>query len=248
MRIHTIIHASFEKAGVIESWAINQGHDFSSTHTYKSEKLPDASTIDFLVIMGGPQSPTELDEYPYLRDEINLTKEVINQNKAVLGVCLGAQIIAESLGAKTERSPNKEIGVYPILLTKDGESDPIFKMFPKSFDVMHWHNDMPGIPQGGVLLAHSEGCPRQAIRYGDRVYGLQCHMEMTRELIKGMVEHCKGDLKPGKYVQDATQLVENDMSEINNKMILILDHLAALVSQKQASASASDLTPISAKA
>ena len=147
MRIHTIIHAPFEKAGVIESSAISGGHELSSTYTYKGEELPDISTIDFLVVMGGPQSPTELDKYPYLRDEIDLTRQVIDQKKAVLGVCLGAQIIAESLGEKTERSPNKEVGVYPIQLTKDGENDPIFGMFPKSFDVMHWHNDMPGIPK-----------------------------------------------------------------------------------------------------
>jgi len=232
MRIHTIIHAPFEKPGVIESWAINKGYHLSSTHTYKGEKLPDAATMDFLIIMGGPQSPTELDKYPYLRDEISLAKQAIDQNKALLGVCLGAQIIGESLGAKTERSPNKEIGVYPVHLTKDGESDPIFKMFPKSFDVMHWHNDMPGLSKGAVLLAYSEGCPRQVVKYSDRAYGLQCHMEMTDELIKGMVEHCAEDLRPGKYVQEKEKLLTNSMAEINQKMISILDYLEAVVTKK----------------
>jgi GMP synthase (glutamine-hydrolysing) len=232
MRIHIIIHAPFEKPGIIENWAIDKGHDLSSTHTYKGEKLPDISTIDFLIIMGGPQSPTELDKYPYLRNEITLTQQAIDQGKAVLGICLGAQIISESLGAKTERSPNKEIGVYPIRLTKEGEMDSIFKKFPKSFDVMHWHNDMPGIPQGAVLLAYSEGCPRQVIKYSDRVYGLQCHMEMTSELIKGMVEHCVNDLIPGQYIQKNKNLLTNDMSEINNKMFIILDYLESAVMKK----------------
>lgn len=232
MRIHTIIHAPFEKPGIIESWAIDKGYNLSSTHTYKGEKLPDISTIDFLIVMGGPQSPTELDKYPYLRNEITLTKQAIDQGKAVLGVCLGAQIISESLDAKTERSPNKEIGVYPISLTKEGEIDSVFKKFPKSFDVMHWHNDMPGIPQGAVLLAYSEGCPRQVIKYSDRVYGLQCHMEMTSELIKGMVEHCANDLIPGRYVQQNKNLLTNDMSEINNKMFIILDYLESAVMKK----------------
>lgn len=227
MRIHTIIHALFEKPGIIESWAISKGHDLSSTHTYKGEILPDISTIDFLVIMGGPQSPIELDKYPYLRNEIILAKQAIDHGKAVLGVCLGAQIISESLGAKTERSPNKEIGVYPIYLTKEGEVDSIFKKFPKSLDVMHWHNDMPGIPQEAVLLAYSEGCPRQVIKYRDRVYGLQCHMEMTIELIKGMIEHCAGDLNPGKYIQQKEKLLANDMSEINNNMFFILDGMTS---------------------
>lgn len=232
MRVHTIIHAPFEQPGIIENWAIDKGHDFSSTHTYKGEKLPDVSTIDFLIIMGGPQSPMELDKYPYLRNEITLTKEVIDQGKAVLGVCLGAQIISESLDAKTERSPNKEIGVYPIYLTQEGETDSVFKKFPKSFDVMHWHNDMPGIPQGAVLLAYSEGCPRQVIKYSDRVYGLQCHMEMTSEMIRGMVEHCANDLIPGRYIQQNKKLLTNDMSEINNKMFIILDYLESTVIKK----------------
>jgi len=238
MRIHTIIHAPFEQPGVIESWAHNQGYDLSATHTYKDEKLPDASLIDFLIVMGGPQSPLQLDKYPYLRNEITLTKQMIDQNKAVLGICLGAQIISESLGAKTERSPHREIGVYPIQLTKDGEHDPVFKNFPQSFDVMHWHNDMPGLPEGRALLAYSEGCPRQVIRYNDRVYGLQCHLEMTTELVKGMTEHCGDDLKTGQFVQEYKSLLASDMSEINKKMVVILDYLASLIKQTRSFESA----------
>lgn len=226
MRIHIIMHASFEGAGAIKNWAMNNGHTISYTHTYKGESLPDISELDFLVVMGGPQSPTQLDKYPYLRDEINFTRKAIDQNKLVIGVCLGAQIISESLGAKTEQSPNKEIGVYPITLTEEGLKDNIFKNFPASFDVMHWHNDMPGLPEGATLLAYSEGCPRQAIKYNDRVYGLQCHMEMTNELIKGMVEHCTSDLKPGKYIQNAEELLGQDMADINQMMMNILNHLA----------------------
>src|SRR5579863_889723 len=130
MRIHTIIHAPFEMPGIIETWAVSKRHNLSSTHIYKGEKLPDVAAMDFLIIMGGPQSPVEIEKYPYLRDEITLAKQAIDQSKAVLGVCLGAQIIGESLGAATERSPNKEISVYPIHLTQAGEADAIFKMFP----------------------------------------------------------------------------------------------------------------------
>jgi GMP synthase (glutamine-hydrolysing) len=225
MRIHTLIHAPFEEAGVIKSWALDKGHQLSSTHTYNGEELPDAASIDFLVIMGGPQSCTELDKYPYLRDEIALAKEIIAQNKPVLGVCLGAQIIGETLGAKTERSPAREIGVYPIHLTKAAETDPLFKTLPQSFDVMHWHNDMPGLPADAELLAYSEGCPRQIIKYGKKVYGLQCHMELTSELVKAMLAHCPADLKPGKYVQQKQELLSQDLSAINRKMFAVLDAL-----------------------
>lgn len=228
MRIHIVIHASFEKPGIIETWATHQGHTLSYTHTYRGEQLPDSSQIDFLIIMGGPQSPLELDKYPYLRHEIALTKLIINQKKVVLGICLGAQIIGESLGAKTERSPNKEIGVFPIYLTAEGKQDSIFNQFPESFDVMHWHNDMPGVSAGSAILAYSEGCPRQVIRYNERAYGLQCHMEMTSELIQGMTEHCATDLKSGKYVQSAEKMRPNNLSAINEKMVLVLDQLAIL--------------------
>jgi GMP synthase (glutamine-hydrolysing) len=233
VRIHTIIHAPFETPGIIENWAMSHGHDLSATHTYKGEQLPAITTLDFLIVMGGPQSPTELDKYPYLCDEILFTKQAIEHKKAVLGVCLGAQIIAESLGAKTERSPNKEVGVYPIQLTEAALTDPVFKLFPKSFDVMHWHNDMPGIPHQSELLAFSTGCPRQAFRYGNRVYGLQCHMEMTSDLVKGMVQHCAADLQPGQYVQTAEKLLTQDLAEINRKMMMLLDYLADVVANKQ---------------
>lgn len=231
MRIHTIIHAPFELPGAIETWVIKQGYTLSSTHTYRGELLPDVNEIDFLIIMGGPQSPLQLDKYPYLRDEIAFTKQVIDQEKAVLGICLGAQIIGESLGAKTERSPHKEIGVFPIQLTDEGKSDPIFSRLSTPFDVMHWHNDMPGVPSDSAILAYSEGCPRQIIRYSERVYGLQCHMEMTTELIKGMAEHCSADLSPGKYIQNAEKMLSFDMTKINEKLFFILDQLAASINK-----------------
>ncbi len=231
MRIHIILHASFEKPGAIETWANKSGHVLSATHTYRGEQLPALSEIDFLIIMGGPQSALKLDKYPYLRDEIALTKMAIDQKKIVLGICLGAQIIGESLGAKTEHSPNKEIGVFPIQLSDDGTNDFIFGKLPTTFDVMHWHNDMPGVPADAVILASSEGCPRQVIRYKERVYGLQCHMEMTNELIRKMTEHCAEDLKPGKYIQDGEKMLAVNMSEINEKLFIILDQLTSFIAK-----------------
>lgn len=237
MRIHAIIHAPFEELGAIETWVHQHGYMLTMTHTYQGENLPDVASFDLLIVMGGPQSSLELDKYPYLQDEVRFTKEAIAQHKAVLGICLGAQIIGESLGAKAERSPNREIGVYPIHLTNEALVDPVFKLFPDQFNVMHWHNDMPGLPEGGVLLAYSEGCPRQAFKVGDRVYGLQCHMEMTKALVQGMVEHCAGDLKPGKYVQDSATLLSHDMSEINEKIMMILDYLSALIAKEHSTKS-----------
>lgn len=230
MRIHSIIHAPFEKLGVIEDWVSEKNYQLSVSHGYKGEKLPDTSQFDFLIVMGGPQSACELTKYAYLQNEIVLAKQAIEKNKAVLGICLGAQLVAEALGAKTTRSPNKEIGVYPIQTTKAAMSDALFQQFPPQFDVMHWHNDMPGIPEGAVLLAKSEGCPQQAFAYGDRVYGFQFHLEMTPALVKALVEHCPEDLLQGKYIRNAKELLSANLESINQKMYLTLDHLAKQVS------------------
>lgn len=228
MQIQLIQHAPFEKPGAIKNWALAKGYQPKTTHTYKGETLPNLSEIDFLIILGGPQSARELDNYPYLRDEIALIQQALNTKKPILGICLGAQLIGESLGAKTEPSPNKEIGVFPVQLTKEAEQDPIFGLFPPIFDAMHWHNDMPGLPAGSLLLAQSKGCPRQAIRYGDRVYALQFHMEMTEDLLQTMVEHGEDELQPGNYIQDATKLLAADFTELNKKMYRVLDYLAGL--------------------
>lgn len=228
MKIHLIQHVRFENPGAIIQWANQRGHQIHLTHLYNREKLPQISEIDFLIIMGGPQSLRELDKYPYLRDEIVLIQQLIAHKKRVLGICLGAQLIAESLGAATQSAPDKEIGVFPVQLTSEGEQDPVFGLFPKVFEVMHWHEDMPALPVGGVLLAQSKGCPHQAIRYSDRVYALQFHMEMTAELAQNMVEHCAQDLVPGKYIQEKTKILSADFKQLNNKLNLLLDYLAEL--------------------
>ena len=116
MRIHSIIHASFENLGTIEEWIRQTAYPLTSTHTYKGGSLPKSNEIDFLIIMGGPQSPLHVDKWPYLQNEINLIKQCIDEDKPLLGICLGAQLISEALGAKTEKSPHREIGLYLSLI------------------------------------------------------------------------------------------------------------------------------------
>lgn len=226
MRIHALFHAPFEKLGVIKQWADENQHTLTTTHSYRKETVPTKDDFDFLIIMGGPQSACALPDYPYLQKEVELTKQAIADNKVVLGICLGAQIIGHALGAKTEHSPHREVGVYPIELTPEALTDPLFKQFPQQFDVMHWHNDMPGLTKDCVLLAKSAGCPRQAFRYGDRVYGFQFHAEMTKALIEGMITNAHSDLTPGQFVQSRDELLHADFEPINQKMLLTLNYLA----------------------
>ncbi len=228
MNILCITHADFESPGVIEQWALDNNYGFKIERPYKGEKLSAIDDFDCLIIMGGPQSTLKLDEFPYLSAEINLIKAAISQKKKILGFCLGAQLIGEALGAKTVRSPEKEVGVYPIALTDEGINDPLLQGLSSSFPVIHWHNDMPGLAETSVLLASSLGCPRQIVRYKDNVYGFQCHLEITLDGIKALIKAVPEDLKLSKFTQNKEKLLAQDYISINNLMITILNRFIKL--------------------
>ncbi|MFO1257546.1 MAG: GMP synthase [Gammaproteobacteria bacterium] len=223
MNIVCITHADFETPGIIENWAKERDHNFKIVKPYRGESLTSIENFDFLIIMGGPQSAVKVNEFPYLQSEITLIQEAIRQDKKIIGFCLGAQLIGTALGASPSRSPEKEIGVFPITLTHDGKRDKFLEGLPNSFPVIHWHNDMPGLTQNAALLAFSEGCPRQIIRYLPKVYGFQCHLEITLDGIQTMIECAGEDLSPSKFTQTTNALIEQDYNSINRILIQILD-------------------------
>jgi GMP synthase (glutamine-hydrolysing) len=225
------MHVDFEPPGIIEKWARDGGHVLDGTLTSTNKDLPNAADIDFLIVLGGPQSPLRMNDYPYLRDEINLISTMIRQNKPIIGFCLGSQLIAEALGARTRKSPHKEVGGFAVQLTEDGRKDPVFKDFPPEFEVIQWHHDMPGIPDGATLLARSAGCPHQAFRFGDRVYGFEFHLEPTRESIKPLLENGVGDLEPSEYTQTSEKILSFDFETMNRRMTNVLDTIVNISSQ-----------------
>jgi len=228
MKILCIMHADFETPGVIENWANKKGYPFKIVKPYKDENCSAVEDFTWLIVMGGPQTPLALKKFPYLKDEIDFIGRTVAQKKLVLGFCLGAQLIGEAFGAKTERSPEKEIGVFPIQLTSAAAQDPIMKDLPKSIPVTHWHNDMPGLTQNSVLLGSSQGCPRQIVRYGPLAYGFQCHLEISHDGMKTMIAACGDDLKPLRYVQNEAELLKQDYTSINKIMFTILDRFSEL--------------------
>jgi GMP synthase (glutamine-hydrolysing) len=183
--------------------------------------------------MGGPQSPdTTIEQCPHFnaKEEIELIKRAIDHGKAVLGVCLGAQLIGEALGANFDHSPHREIGIFELTLTEAGKRDPIVSTFPSKLLVGHWHGDMPGLTEDSEILAYSAGCPRQIVRFTPRVYGFQCHFEFTPEAVEGMVESCSEELEKYKsqpYVQGAAALKSADYSEMNDYLYKFLDYIEA---------------------
>lgn len=228
MKIICIQHVDFETPGIIESWAHKKDYSFQIIKPYHGENFPILQDVDFVLSMGGPQSPRDANHLSYLREEIQFLKNAITLDKHVLGFCLGAQLMGEALGGKTLKSPEKEIGVFPITLTEKGHKDALFYDFPSSFPVIHWHNDMPGATPGATLLAESKGCPAQAYRYGQKAYGLQFHMEITKEGIEHLISHVPEDLSPSLFTQSQNELLQQDYASINQQMTLILDRFVAL--------------------
>jgi len=236
MHIHFIIHESYEGPGAFSQWVSKRGFKQSSTHLYQGESLPATLDFDLLVVLGGPQSPdTSLDECGYFDaiQEANFIKQCIQAEKAVMGVCLGAQLIGEALGVRFEKSPDKEIGYFPITLTHCGKQNNLFKHFKETQLVGHWHNDMPGLLANSKVLAYSEGCPRQIVEYSDLVYGFQCHLEFTKDCLPALIE-CAFDntlLNIQPWVQKPIEMMQQSTEEMNELLYQFLDGL--VVSYKE---------------
>ena len=234
MHIHFIIHEHFEAPGAYEVWGKSRGCSMSYSRVYQGDPLPeDLQSTDLLIIMGGPQSPaTTLKECPWFdaQAEIRLIGRAIEAGKTVIGVCLGSQLIGEALGAAFCHSLEKEIGKFPVRLTEAGKSNPLFEDFGHELNVGHWHNDMPGLTPQAKVLAYSEGCPRQIVQYGERVYGFQCHMELTPEVVELLIVHSQNDLRRAaefRFVETAEKLRSHDYREMNQALFSFLDKLAA---------------------
>ncbi|PHH49091.1 putative glutamine amidotransferase-like protein YfeJ [Ceratocystis fimbriata CBS 114723] len=240
MLVHFIVHESFEAPGAYETWALSRGYDVTFTRLYLGDTLPfNVGRLDALIILGGPQNPsTTKDECPYFDapTEKNFILQCIKAGKAVVGICLGSQLVGEALGAAWEKSPETEIGSFPITLTTAGRNNDKFKHFGHSEEVGHWHNDMPGLTPDAKIIALSQGCPRQIVEYTNLVYGFQCHMEFTSQVIEGLIEASKEELQSltgRKYVQQPNSLRANDYGKMNAKLMTFLDCLIKEYSMAQ---------------
>ena len=137
-----------------------------------------------LVVLGGPMNTDQTEDHPHLETEIGLIGDAIERGMPVLGICLGAQLIARALGAHVGPNGEKEIGWYEVRPTTDAEQDPLMRHFRESEQIFQWHGDTFEIPRGAVHLAWSQSCANQAFRYEDNVYGLQFHLEVDERLIE----------------------------------------------------------------
>ncbi len=224
MKFHFIIHEEFEGAGYFYQWVKDRGYHYTESRLYLGESLPNFEDFDALVIFGGPQSPsTSKDECAHFDSEAeqNLIRNAINQKCIVIGVCLGAQLIGEALGAKTEPSPYYEIGYFPIRLTQEGREDRFFESFELTELVGHWHHDMPGLTENSKVIAYSSACPRQIIKYDEYVYGFQCHLEFIKGEINGLIENNKNSLSEnnGHLFVESEELIKNTSTLRMNQLL-----------------------------
>jgi len=188
MNVLIIKHIDIEGPGLIEDYLKQRKIPFYILNLRPDIHLPKLDGLTHIVILGGPMNVYEEDRYPFLRDEDLFIKEAIQMGKPILGICLGAQLMAKALGAKVFKAPLKEIGWYEVSLTDEGVKDPLFSSLPKKFPVFQWHEDTFEIPKSGKLVATSSPLSHQAFRYGEKVYGLQFHLEVTEEMIQEWTE------------------------------------------------------------
>jgi GMP synthase-like glutamine amidotransferase len=229
MRIHVFEHDRTETLGSIEAWAELRGHSITRTPWHEGGAVPDAQAWDLLVVMGGPMNIYEEDAYPWLAQEKVFLDEAIAQGKWMLGVCLGAQLLADRLGGLVTKGAHTEIGWHEVWRLPEAQSDPLFSVLPESFLSMHWHGDTFAIPPGAVHGFTSQACRSQAFRKGS-VVGLQCHLEFTPAALEGLVA-AQGRYE-GEYVQSPAQFLarEADFAKLRKHLFTFLDALEREVS------------------
>lgn len=226
MRAHYLQHVPFEGLGSIETWLQKAGYGITSTKLFESAELPFPDEIDFLVIMGGPMSVNDEDQYPWLVMEKQFVRTVIESGKPVLGICLGAQLIANAMGGKVFPNAVKEIGWFPVRSVSSND-DSTFA-FPEYVEVFHWHGETFSLPHRAIRIAKSDGCENQAFQIGRSVIGLQFHLETTPESARELVANCRDELIPSRYVQNEEDILSKSLESygaINQVMGDVLSYL-----------------------
>ena len=171
-------HDPHDGPGYLGEALLQRGARLTIIRLDEDEAVPDPSAYDMLLVMGGVMNVYQEDKYPWLVEETHAISRAVEAGKAVLGVCLGGQLLAKALGAQVHLGAATEIGLTPITLTEAGKSDPLFEDLPE-LEAVEWHDDTFDIPSGAVVLARSEGCAHQAFRFGPCAYGLQFHPEVS---------------------------------------------------------------------
>jgi GMP synthase-like glutamine amidotransferase len=205
MKVNYLTHVPYEGLGALECALIRAGHGLARTRLYAGEPLPDPEAVEGLVVMGGPMSIHDEQEHPWLVAEKRFVARVLERGVPVLGICLGAQLVAHALGARVRPNAEREIGWFPVERTA-GAGPSALDGLPRRFTAFHWHGETFDLPQGAVHLASSAACRNQAFMHG-RALALQFHLEVLPSGVADLCVHGADDLRPGRHVQTPEEML-----------------------------------------
>ena len=216
-KILALKNVGCEGLGTLEDAIESRGMEYHYIHLYNNDKAPqNLDAYSALIVLGGPMNVYETEKYPFLIDEERLVREAISKSIAVLGLCLGAQLIAKTAGARVFAGRKKEIGWYPVSLTNDALDDTLFTGFKKDMTVFQWHGDTFDVPSGAKRMAASELFPNQAFKLSEKIIALQFHLEVTEEAVyQWMQEYqeelngLKGSIDPEKIRIETKEKIES---------------------------------------
>ncbi|MBN1561750.1 type 1 glutamine amidotransferase [candidate division KSB1 bacterium] len=224
-RLHYIQHVPFENPGSILDWAENAAIAVNGSHLYRGEPLPRLDDFEALIVMGGPMAVSDDHLYAWMAAEKKLIESAIRAEKKVLGICLGAQLLAHSLGAKVYPNEDKEIGWFPIVWSEAARSLAHLQHMPTPLALFHWHGDAFDLPAGALHLASSSACACQAFQYGEHALALQFHLEIKEENIRALLLNCSDELVEAPFIQSRAEILAGikRCDELNVKMQHLLE-------------------------
>jgi len=209
MKLHMLEHDPYEGPTNIDHWAENRGHLVERTYLYEGQTPPSPDRFDWLIVAGGSPHVWEEDLHPWLAPEKKYIRQALDQDKLILGLCFGAQLLAEALGGRVFSNQHQEIGWYEVALTPTGRNSFLFKKSPDTFITFHWHSDHFTLPPGCPSLAASRPTPNHAfVCPGRPVVGLQFHPEYTRDLVRNYARARGREWMVGPYVAGREAVLE----------------------------------------
>lgn len=208
-RIACLSHIDFEGPGYIAEWAAQKKIPIGYTRVYADNPFPEPKEDELVLIMGGPMSVYDYHIHPRMEEEVEWVRGIIRKGHRVLGICLGAQIMAAALEAEVLPGPEKEIGWFQLEFLPAIGDFRIWPEHPGTKTVFHWHGDTFATPEGAIRIAGSEAFKNQGFIYGNRVVALQFHLEMTEKAVKDLVDNCRNELTDGPHVQSEKEILSN---------------------------------------
>ena len=219
-RIHCLQHSDLGGEIHLPAWAADRGHSWASSIVPKAAALPGPEEVDCLVVLGGAMSAWEDHKYPWLTAEKRLLERFLAAGRPVLGVCLGAQLLAEVLGARVYVGPHREIGWHPVRGTRESRDHPLGRLFPERFETFLWHGDTFDLPDGALHIAESDAFPNQAFVW-NQALALQFHLEARPDWVHRIAKRDADQLRAVNYIQSVRSVLEKQepVYRANNELL-----------------------------